>query len=229
MQDGGSIKKHFDEIAPVYDEYKRKNSYYYSSLKTLLEQKIKTGTKILEIGCGTGDLLSSINPKFGVGIDISPEMINIARKKHPQKNLSFYAQEAENLKIKGNFDYVFLVDVIEHLYDVDKTVKEMKRVSHSKTKIIISSANPKWEPILHLLEKLNLKMPEGPHNWINLQSLKKILNDNGFSVIEEGYRLLVPKKIPMFSESVNSLFYKTPILKNFGLIQFLVCRPTKDF
>lgn len=50
---------------------------------------------MLEIGCGTGDLLSATRPSVGVGIDISPMTVNIAQKNHP--HLRFYCADVETL------------------------------------------------------------------------------------------------------------------------------------
>jgi len=68
------IQSHFDQIAFSYDEYKRRNWYYYQRLKTLLQGLIPPGKRVLEVGCGTGDVLASLAPSFGVGIDVSKNM-----------------------------------------------------------------------------------------------------------------------------------------------------------
>ena len=69
------VEYHFDNVAKVYDKGKYKYSYYYTNLKKLLKNLIGEGKVVCEIGCGTGDLLASLRPKYGVGYDISSEMI----------------------------------------------------------------------------------------------------------------------------------------------------------
>ena len=103
-EERSKIKEHFDKIAEQYDYYKRKNSYYYSLLKQLYSSLIPQGKTILEIGCGTGEILNYLNPKHGVGVDISLEMVKIARKKYP--NLSFEVCDAENLTIEEEFSSI---------------------------------------------------------------------------------------------------------------------------
>ena len=44
---------------------------------------VPEGKKVLEIGCGTGDLLAALKPSYGMGVDISPKMIDAAQGKYP--------------------------------------------------------------------------------------------------------------------------------------------------
>ena len=56
---------------------------------------------ILELGCGTGGLLNALKPKRGVGIDFSPAMLEVARKRYPE--LEFREGDIEQLKSWGDF------------------------------------------------------------------------------------------------------------------------------
>ncbi|NQS88213.1 class I SAM-dependent methyltransferase [Patescibacteria group bacterium] len=220
-----SVKEHFEDIASDYDKYKERNRYYYQSLKKLLKELVPDSDEgtIFEIGCGTGALLDYLNPRGGVGTDISKNMISIARKKYKhKKNLSFEVSEAENITIKEKFDFIIMIDLIEHLGNLNSAISELRKVSKKETRIIISHANPIWEPILNLLEWLKLKMPEGPHNWITQEELEKTLTKNNFKIIEKGYRLLLPVNIPLLSNIINSTFYRLPLIKKSGLIQYEV-------
>jgi ubiquinone/menaquinone biosynthesis C-methylase UbiE len=221
------VQKHFDVVANDYDHYKNKNWYYYSNLKKLYRELIPAGNRVLEIGCGTGDLLAAVGPSYGVGIDISHEMIKIAQKKHNKEtHLKFLhgtAQELAGELKKERPDYIFLCDVIEHLEDVDGTIAAISEISQKGTRLVISMANPIWEPALMILEKLKMKMPEGPHYRISGRTLEEKLKKEKFKIIKKGYRQLIPSKIPGVSEYLNGTFYKIPIVRNLGLTFFLVC------
>ena len=84
------VSDHFNDIAEEYDYFKKRNKFYYDNLKSLLKKIIPTNKIVLEIGCGTGDLLAYLKPKKGYGYDISGEMIKIAKSKYgSKKNLRF--------------------------------------------------------------------------------------------------------------------------------------------
>jgi ubiquinone/menaquinone biosynthesis C-methylase UbiE len=74
---------HLDSLAPDTDCWRTKNRYYHKSLERILRFHIPRGSMVIEIGCGTRDLLHAFSPACGVGIDISPAMVTIARSIYP--------------------------------------------------------------------------------------------------------------------------------------------------
>jgi ubiquinone/menaquinone biosynthesis C-methylase UbiE len=220
-----NVQDHFDHVAENYDYWKNRNWYYYAELKNLLSDLIPPGQKVLEIGCATGDLLAHVRPSYGLGLDISPEMIHLAQRKHnDNQSLYFCADSVEALRTDTEFDYVFMADVIEHLSDVSGTLKAIQQIARPQTSFIMTMANPLWEPLLLLLEKMHLKMPEGPHHRLPLQAVRELVDGEGFSLKAEGRRVLVPMSIPLVSRMINRHFYRVPLLREAGLIAWFTCR-----
>ena len=216
------VYSHFEKIAPDYDLYKSRASYYYYQLRKLLMELLPDAEKIsvLEIGCGTGQLLASLNPRRGLGIDISESMITIATSHWAGRDeLSFRVGDAESVSLDGNWDAVIMADVLEHLYDAQEALLQLGSQLPSGAKLIATWANPVWGPILHLLEMLKMKMPEGPHQWEPIPIVLSYVRKAGFNVVTSGTRCLVPAKLPL-ADALNNGFYKVPILKKAGLIQY---------
>src|SRR3989344_769736 len=90
---------------------------------------IKPGQKILDIGYGSGYFLKAAD-EAGLdtyGIDISEEGMKIAQKSSPNSKL--YVGKGEDLPFEDNFfDHVACIGVLEHFMDIEKGIKEMKRV-----------------------------------------------------------------------------------------------------
>jgi len=211
-----AVEKHFDKVASSYDSGKNKYSFYYSNLKKLLASLIEKNKCVFEFGCGTGDLLTSLNPKRGYGMDISPQMIAIAKVRHKDnKNLVFSTQLP-----KVKFDYIFLSDVIEHLEKPENNFDEMANLMKPKAKLILTMANPTWEPLLMIWEKLGLKMKEGEHNRIKNHELRIMLEKSGMKVIKHDYKLLIPIKIPLVTDFANR--YLERYLKGLAFIEYFV-------
>lgn len=215
-------EKHFDNIAKKYDYFKNKNWYYYKNLKALYKELIPEKSVVLEVGCGTGDLISNIKTSHAIGIDISSEMIKIAKKKHP--DIEFFATTVENYSPKIPIQYIFLADVIEHLENIPKTMCALEKISNKNTRIIFTYANPLWEPILILLEKFSLKMPEGPHYRIPYRKFKKIFSNYNFIAVDRGWRLPFPTYIPYFSNTINAFFYKIPGLRRLCMLEHVILK-----
>ncbi|MGA3291911.1 MAG: class I SAM-dependent methyltransferase [Candidatus Microgenomates bacterium] len=212
----GKIKKHFDKIANDYDFYKERQKYYYSNLKELLGSLIPEGRNVFEVGCGTGDLLASLNPKSGYGMDISGEMINLAKSKHKLQNKLKFS----TIWPEGKFDYIFMSDVIEHLENSKEIFSKISKLMDKKSRFIITMANPVWEPLLMMAEKLKLKMPEGPHKRIAFDDLRIIIQESGMKIVKHDYKLLVPVKIPVITNFANKYLGKP--LRQFAFIEYSV-------
>ena len=205
------------------DLWLKKNKYYYKELEGFYRFNIPEKSSVLEIGCGQGQLLASLKPSLGVGIDISEKMIEKAKERYPE--LKFFQIDAEELKITSKFDYVILSDLVGNLLDVQHTLTLLHRVCRPDTRVIINYYNFLWEPILKLGERFSLKMPEMYQNWLPLEDLKNFLFLSDFDVIKEGHRILCPIYIPLVSAFLNKFVAKLPIIKKLCLVETIIARP----
>jgi ubiquinone/menaquinone biosynthesis C-methylase UbiE len=100
-----SFRSFFDEAALKVPGWRKRNRSYHQLLEKYYSFFIPSHSRVLELGCGTGDLLASVNPAYGVGIDFSPKIIEIAGERHPE--LTFITMDAENFTLEETFDYPF--------------------------------------------------------------------------------------------------------------------------
>jgi ubiquinone/menaquinone biosynthesis C-methylase UbiE len=216
------VENHFDKVAKDYDLYKKNNKYYYDNLKKLLRKLIPSGKNVLEIGCGTGELLASLNPSRGYGVDVSSEMVKVAKRKYSGNiNLNFSTVYPSTIKHQPlDFDYIFMSDVVEHLENPENTFGRISKLMDKKSKLIVTMANPIWEPVLMLAEKLGLKMPEGPHTRLTAGNLKLIIKNSKLKLLKYDYRLLVPVHIPVIADFANR--YLEKFLKPLCFIEYFI-------
>ncbi len=112
------IKQYFKETAHERLLWQKRNRFYHRSLEKYFSFIIPAGSRVLELGCETGDLLHAVKPGYGVGIDFSEEMILNASTRYPV--LHFIQADVEELsdqdeRISGTFDYIILSDLLHIL------------------------------------------------------------------------------------------------------------------
>jgi ubiquinone/menaquinone biosynthesis C-methylase UbiE len=118
------------------------NNFYKVLFSQIKDLKIES---ILDVGCGEGITLSKLKEnKIGrryEGIDYSKEAVKIANKNYP--NLHILEGDIYKLKYKDNsFDLVICSEVLEHLEDPQKALRELMRVS--RRYILLSVPNEPW-------------------------------------------------------------------------------------
>ncbi len=79
-----ALVQEIDGDADRRDQWKKRNRYYHSQLEDLCASLIPAGSDILEIGCSTGGLLAALKPAKGLGLDMSPRCIAMAKVMHPE-------------------------------------------------------------------------------------------------------------------------------------------------
>lgn len=215
--------KYFDSVAVEREKWRKRAAYYHRELEKYLRFLIPQGSSVLEIGCGTGDLLASLNPRRGIGIDISPRTIDIARSKFP--HLQFHVGDVENLQIHEKFDYVLLVETIGHVDDIQLAFKELHKVCKPETRLIIVHYNYLWEPALKAAEYVRLRMKHLLQHWLPLEDISNLLDLNDFEVIQKGYRFLLPIYIPFVSTLFNKMLANMPFFRKLSLVEILIARP----
>ncbi len=217
------IAAFLDAQAPESDRWRRKNRYYYEEIERIVRFHVPPGSSVLEIGCGTGDLLAALAPSRGVGIDISPKALEIARSKHP--GLMFLAGDAEYLPLSEAFDYILLSDLIGYLDDVQGAFEQLNRVCRPRTRVILTYFNYLWEPVLRAGERLGIKRPQPDQNWLSLADLQNLLSLAGFQTVSMGYKVLLPVQIPLLSPLCNRVLANLPFLRKLCLVETIIARP----
>lgn len=107
----------------------------------MLSSEIKSGMEVLELGCGTGYFTKELiktNANI-TAIDISPDLISIAKKEIVTHNVQFKVENAYKTNFRDEqFDIIVGSSVLHHL-DIDKALSEIYRVLKKEEKFSLLS------------------------------------------------------------------------------------------
>jgi ubiquinone/menaquinone biosynthesis C-methylase UbiE len=214
----------FDHYASKVELWRRRNAGYHSALSSLARFYVMEGSSVLEVGSGTGDLLAATRPRRGVGIDISDEMVRLARKKYP--DLEFHQMAAECLDLRGErFDYVILSDLVGFLFDIRLVFERLRVVCQSETRVIMHWHSRVWQPILTTAEKLGWRYPQPLLNWTTVEDMVNLLQLTDFEAVQTRKHILMPKRVPLLSSLANRYLAHLPVVRHLCLTNWIVARP----
>ncbi len=212
---------HWNAIAQKRDQWRGMGRWYHRRLTEIYRYLINPNQRVLEIGCGTGSLLASLQPAQGVGVDFSPEMIARAKKNHPE--CEFHLADAHDLSsLNGEFDIIILSDTVNDLWDVQRALEEAHRLCAPHTRLILNFYSHLWQLPLNLAQRLNLAAPMLRQNWLTREDIDNMLRLAGFESIRASQEVLFP--LPLGGLADRYLVKLFPF-REFALSNFVIARP----
>jgi len=197
--------------------------YYYIRIKKRLADIIPPQSRVLDIGCGTGELLSSLQPSVGVGLDLNEGMVEEARSGHP--NLRFLHLRGEDVgQVNEKFDYVVISQTLGEIYDLLALFRALQTVCHARTRLVVVHYSRVWQPALRLMEWLRLKSPSPEQNWVPTDEIIHLLKLSGFETIRTFSMTIAPLYVPLVSSLLNRFIANLPGVNQLGLNNVIVAR-----
>jgi ubiquinone/menaquinone biosynthesis C-methylase UbiE len=192
----------------IAEDFSRTRRYIWKDFQPLAEYS-KAGDKVLDLGCGNGRLLELLGSKkiHYLGVDNVPNLIQIARKRHPSYN--FQLADALSLPFADDsFDKIYSIAVLHHIPSQELRLKfliEARRVLKSKGLLILTVWNL-WQrrglkpnlkyAVLKILGLSKLDFKDVFIPWVKIYQryfhcfskgeLKKLAGEAGFGVKEVG-------------------------------------------
>jgi SAM-dependent methyltransferase len=231
---GGRRKQEFLEYAESnldQDGPDKLNAAYREDDRKFMRFLIPPGKRVLELGCGQGELLAGLEPSYGVGMDFGANTIAKARELHP--GLKFILGDVESpatlTGVEGPFDYIVIADTIGMFEDIESTLGLVRRLCAPSTRIIISYYSHLWEPILQLAELLKLRRRQPKINFIATTDFLNLMDIADFEAISHEQRQLIPLRWFGIGSFVNRFIAPLPGIRSLCLRTYLVGRPIMTF
>jgi SAM-dependent methyltransferase len=229
--DKQALIRHFDAHAAQRPAWFRRNHLYHDQIIAACRPFLNPDSRVLELGCSTGDMLNALAPSYGVGVDISPASIAIAQKHYP--HLNWLCADIDNLPevplLSEPFDVIVLSDIVTYLEDVQQTLESIHYLTHSRSRLIISLWNWMWQPILQVGEKMRVKAPDldTRYNWLSPTMISNLLELSGYTPLQVLPGVLLPYNVPGITSFVNTISH-APLVRRFTLLSMVVARPQEE-
>jgi SAM-dependent methyltransferase len=218
-------RPHLDRVREFYDAaptranwasrgYRRMLAHYYNLL-------IPPEASVLEVGCGSGELLSLIRARRRVGVDLSAAQIAAARARLP--GAEFRIQAGESLALDETFDCIILSETLNLAADAQLVLARLHAVARPDTRVILNFPSALWRPLFTLGRWLRIKTREPQSNWLATTDVVNLLHLTDWSPLRVEARLLLPVPFLGLERLVNR--WIAPLMAPLCLTVFAVARP----
>jgi SAM-dependent methyltransferase len=214
---------HWDAVARASD-HRRTGGAYHRRLERVCRFLVRPGLRVLEVGCGRGELLAAVDPAEGVGVDFSAEMIERARRDHPA--MTFVVADGHELPDLGApFDAILLSDLLHDLWDVQGLLAGLQRFCHPRTRIVMNFYSRLWELPLAAATSLGLAASVLHQNWLTVSDVENLLRLGGYRAVRSWQEILLPLPVPALEPFSNRVLVRFWPFRWLALANFMVARP----
>ena len=220
-------RDHLAKIAARRETWINRNKYYYGLLNRLLRFLVEPQKKVLSVRCDIGNLLAVVRPAKGKGIDICSEIVAIARQRNPSLEFAVAFPDKEEFrqafKADEKFDYIFFNDIGDTV-DVLQALRNLKPLCQRHTRVLVTTYNHLWEPLVTFAEWFGMKVPRTEQNWLSTADIRNLLKLAGFEALETHRVVLLPKYLPLVSSFLNRFCARLPFVSRLCMTQVVVAR-----
>lgn len=222
-----NYEAHFNEVAETDALARKRQKGFHAQILRKLKHHIQPGIRILEWGCGRGDLMRGLEPSYGLGLDLSEQMIRQAQSRNTEasEHLEFRQADLSEGSVEEPFDAIILDYLSGYLHDVQQSFEHLHASCHPRTRIYLTSLNHLWKPLLSLAQPTGWVTRQPPSNWLSTTDLTNLLELSGFEVVKANTGQLFPFQIPILDGFFNRFLVRLPIFRHLGSSIFIVARP----
>lgn len=217
--------RHWNAVFSKPRRTRRPASYYHFLLERIFRFLVPPGLRVLDLGCGDGNLLATLKPGVGVGIDFSSHALSTAKQNHP--DLILVQADAHALPFAAPFDVILLSDLLNDVWDAQLIFERMARLAQPRTRILLNIHSRLWQAPLGIAEFIGLKTRTLLQNWFTVEDVQNLFQLTGYELIKLRREILLPVGLPLISWFLNQILVKFWPFSLFAVTNFLIARPQR--
>jgi SAM-dependent methyltransferase len=223
-----TLREHFDWVADHEPRSRWLPRGFHAQLLRHFRHHVPEGSRVLEWGCGAGDLLAGLKPARGLGLDFSPRMIARAVERHAGESaLEFRSADIDTEPVKESFDHIILDYLTGYLPDIQSALKNLNAAAHPRTRLHLTTFNSLWLIPLRMAAGARMVGRQPTSNWLSHDDLCNLLELAGWEVVGIEHLQLFPFEVPLLSGLANRLLVNLPLIRHLGVTTAITARPRR--
>jgi len=214
--DATRVREHYRRLSTSYE--RKANVACRTACMELARSNLRNCRRLLDVGAGAATLVAQLDAALRIVCDLSLPMLRSGRR---TEGVAPVLGDAEQLPYAdASFDGALSVNLLEHVPNPARMLGELQRVLEPGGRALLVTPNGDLEPLLDLLERMRLKLPEGPHRFLGVREARALAEAH-FAVLEHRPFLVFPAG-PRWL--VNGLDRLACAERGSGLFQYLLLR-----
>ena len=201
-----------------------------ADLSQALGRLIPSDARVLEVGCGWGDLIASLPQAVRAGVDFLPESVAEARRRHPEITFAVGdVLQPPPASVGGPsgppvWDAVVCDRLVHSVLDAKALLEGLDARLADDGRIYLTVFNFLWELPTRAAERLGWKRPAPTANWLSDSDFRNLFDLTGLEVVRMEDRLILPLEVPGLTGALNQVLARIPPLERLTLYRIYVLR-----
>jgi SAM-dependent methyltransferase len=215
-------RRYFQRLATERPRFPAGVDFLRRDIANTLRRLVPADARVLELGVGSGDTLAALPNPVREGIDLVPEALEAAQRRHPA--LSLALADALTFSRPERYDAIVCDRLVHTVPDVQRLLENAANHLAPGGRLFVTCFNFLWEDALTLAEKVGAKIPAPPANWLSESDLANLFELSGLESVKFEDRLLVPFDLPILGPIANRYLASLPGLRRLSLYRVYVLR-----
>jgi SAM-dependent methyltransferase len=191
-------------------------------LRQTLRRWIPQDASVLDVACGTGDLLGALPNRQRLGLALSAEVASEARRRHPELTVESFG--LQGLPSDRRFDAVICNRLCHSVVDVRKLLVDLRERLTAGGRLYLVAYNYFWELPTRIAELAGFKLPAPTSNWLSHSDLANLFQISGLESVRFEDRMLLPAEVPGLSPLINQYLGKLPVWQRLSMCRIYALR-----
>jgi SAM-dependent methyltransferase len=220
-------------LAEAWKEYYRKAAFENPAhpdardfldrdLCEAMKRWIPQDASVLDVGCGTGELLASLPNRERVGLTWSPEIAAEVRRRHP--DLTIEITDFELSRTGRRYDAVVCNRLCHSVLDIRHLLVNLRECLSEHGRLYLVAYNYLWEVPSRLAELTGFKLPAPTLNWLSHSDFENLFGIAGLETVRFEDRLILPADVHGLGQLVNRYLGKLPGFQRLSMYRVYALR-----